>query len=344
MTDTTISWERIRAEAAAVADKAAEIRRITEWSEEGVEDHVERIQEQCQLKDDTEALNVLLEVCLMRRHLRISEQLSEELRLDITVTMWLRRWSADDFKAAMSEVFSRLEVIPATAPNGIATLLSVAAIYRRLKLPSMWPTRKDRGRCAELMYLMGCTEETAHAEMLRALERFNWGKGEESRALDSLREIELLYRRTPFDDMVPELYRRMLVETMWLRQWSLEEVLQYVGALHARLLLRNDAASIRAAHEIALLYGPKSHPGPGVEAARQICFDQALSPTLQEKTRALFAEFRFIGKYSIPQAMERLGRFGRVNNATLLETLDVLLQLEVERFRTESTKPDSTRI
>jgi len=31
--------------------------------------------------------------------------------------------------------------------------------------------------------------------------------------------------------------------------------------------------------------------------------------------------------------MEKIGRFARVNNATLLETLDVLSQLECERFR-----------
>ncbi len=343
MADTAISWERIHTEAAQAADKMAEVRRITEWSDEGTEDQIERIQEQCQLKGRDEALNVLLEVCLMRRYLRLSEELSEELKLDITVTMWLRRWSVDDFKQALSEVFLRLALVPATALSGITALLEIAVIYRRLKQPSIWPTRKDRGRCAELMFLINCDEGTAHLQMEQALERFGLGKANVSAALDAVRELELLYRRTPFNDVVPESFRREIVETMWLRQWKVEEVLQYIGALQGRLLLRGDAASIRAAHEISLLFGPKNHSGPVADAAKQICLDQSFSPVILEKTRAMLAEYLWVSNYSSGQAMEKIGRFARVNDATLIETLEVLLQLAREHFHENAGKTDNSR-
>lgn len=339
MSETAISWEQIHKEAAQVADKVSAIRQITGWSEEGSEDHLDRIQEQCQLSDSTEALNVLLEVCLMRRYLHISEELSEELKLDITVTMWIRRWSADDFKQALGEVFSRLALVPTTAANGIAVLLEIAVIYRKLKSPSIWPTRKDRGRCAELMYLVKLDEDTVHLQMRRSLERFGFGKGNESAALESLREIELLYRRTRFDDNIPEQIRRTIVETMWLRHWAAEETLQNIAALQNRLALHGNAAAIRAIHEISLLFGPRDHSGPVVDAAKRLCFDQILRPAVLENARAMLAEYIWVGGYSVGQAMEKIGRFARVNNAALLETLEVLSQLERERFRENASTP-----
>jgi len=254
--EVAITWESVRVEAAKVADKTSEILRLTDWSENGIEDHLQRIEEQCQLTDRSEGLNVLLELCLMRRYLRISEELSEELKLDITVTMWLRRWSADDFKQALSSAFARLALVPATAVNGIAALLEIAILYQRLKQPSIWPTPVERGQCAELMFLLKCDEEAVYSQMMGTLDRFGFGRGNESAAMDALREIELLRRRTAFDDDVPESYRRKLLETMWLRQWTAEEAFQYIASLRERLLLCEAGREIEIAHVISLLFGP----------------------------------------------------------------------------------------
>jgi hypothetical protein len=286
------------------------------------------------LKDSAEGMAVLLETCLMRQRLLMSEGLSEDLQFALVRVMWVHEWTADEVKDALKKVFSRLQIVPPLLAEGIKVLLEVASLYRGLKQRERWPNRKTRVKCAERMWLMHIDEDTVLNETHAAMQRLNMGRGDEGKALDALREMELIYRRIR-NKVVPKAQARKFAEIMWLREWALEKAREEAAALQARLDLLSETESVTTLIEICLLCGGKERPNPVSEAAENIWEEEAGSDEMMDRHLTTLAEYMWLERYSLRQVMDRVGRFARVNHASLGTMLDVLSIISHERYRAQ---------
>lgn len=330
MIETVYTWAKVRKEAARVVDKAGEIQRIVEWSDERVRDESEALAEMFTLKGSAEGLAMLLETCLMRQQLRMSEELSEELQFALVNIMWVHEWTADEVKDALKKVFSRLHVVPSLPAEGIKVLLDVASLYRGLKQRDRWPNRETRVKCAELMWLMHIDEDAVLKETHAAMERLNMGRGDEGKAIDALREMELIYRRIQ-NDVVSRPQARKFAEIMWLRGWALDDARGEAAALQARLDLPSETKSVAVLLEICLLCGGKDRPNRVYEAAERIWEEEAGLDEVMDRRLTKLGEYMWLERYTLPQVLDKVGRFARVNHVSLGTTLDVLSMLSHER-------------
>lgn len=333
MTQNVIRWATIREEVSKTADKVAELEQLSGWSRPEIEEMSEGFLDQYRLKSEEEAVQSLLEIFKMREHVRISDALSEDLQFALLKTMWLRRWSIDETKAALADLRPRLKLTTHSTGEQINILLEIAGLYGGIDAPKRWPGSRERGQCAELMWLMHWSEEKVYEEMLQARERFGYSREDVPKALDALREIELLFRHTGFEEALGEESRRKAAEVMWLRDWSLDKVLLETAALQANLNLNDDEEGLDTLYQICLLSGGKERPNEFTRALGEITRGAPLSPEQKDKEMTLLAEYMWLGQYSLAQAVSKLGRFARVNQASLHETLDVMLSLERKRYR-----------
>ena len=334
MLDSTNVWAKVRQDAARVLDGAAEIERILEWPSERVIDEAEAIKQAFELKDRATGITVLLQITLMRAGLQMSEELSEDMQFALLRAMWAFEWSVDEVKRSLSGVFSRLGIMPPVLAEGIKALLDMASLYRGLKQRARWPNREARIKCVELMWLMGWDEDTVLTETRAAMERFDIRRGDDSKMLDCLREIELIHRRIRNDPAVKS-HARKVAEMMWLRGWSLQKAMGEAAALQVRLDLASTTKSVKSLYEMCLLCGGKERPNPVSEAVETIWEDASDEDELEDQRLTSLAEYRWLGSYSLQQAVEKIGRFSRVNAASQHEMFEVLLTLERQRYREE---------
>jgi len=335
MRDEAATWKRVREEAAALPDKEAAVAELSGWSKAEIDARADSLTKALSLDDASDALRALLEIVLMRARVHVSEELPEELQFRLLEVMWLREWSLDEFKDALAAVRTRLPTVENQASAQIQALFEIAVKYRRLRAPRRWPGRAERGQCAELMWLAGSSEDETHQAAVDLHRRFGFGRGEIGKALDALRQIEVIYRQTPFGEDFPEQTARTLAEVMWFRDWDQEKALAATVGLQNRLGLQSDAQAIDSLHAICLRCGGKERPNAVTHALDQICRGVAVRKETYEDDLMDFAEYMWIGEYTLQQAVAKLGRFARVNEASLYETLEVMLDLERERFREE---------
>jgi len=335
MAGEAATWKQVRAAAAAVPDIEAAVLELSGWSKAEIDARVDSLTKALSLDDTAYALRALLEIMLMRNRVRVSEELPAEIQFRLLEVMWLRQWSPDELKDALSSVRTRLPTVENHAGAQLEALYEIAVTYRRLRAPRHWPGRAERGQCAELMWLTGLSEKETHQAAADAHQRFGFGRGEIGKALDALRQIEVIYKQTPFGEEFTEQTARTLAEVMWLRNWDQERVLAETAGLRERLGLGSDAQAIDSVHAICMRCGGKERPNAVTEALDEICGGVAVRQGRYEEDLMAFAEYMWLGEHSPQQALAKLGRFARVNEASLGQTLEVMLELERQRFREE---------
>lgn len=328
-----ITWKNIRAEAAGIRDMRGEILRRSGWTAETLDAEASRLQKACELADENEALRALLEIFLMREHFTISETLGPETQLRLVEAMWLRHWTGEEMRAGLADAIRRFKLQPATIPRGIEALAEIGYRYRCMKQPNRWPKRAARGRCAELMWLTDQAEDAVFQAARAAIERFELGRGCEEQALDALQQIELIFRETPFDDALPETDRRLLAETMWLRAWPLQRVLEEAIALRASLGLTGVSRPLEILHEICLRCGGPVEPNPVTEAVDSLIGDASAPRELRETVRTEFGEFRWLRQFNVAQALEKVRRYGNMTGAKPLDVFRAALDSARESYR-----------
>lgn len=341
MRDETATWERVREAAEALSDKEAALAELSGWEKAEIDARAESLAAALSLDDPSDALEALLEIVLMRARVRVSEKLPEELQFRLLEVMWLREWSLDEFKEALGGLRTRLPSVENQASAQIQALFEIAVKYRRLRAPKRWPGRAERGQCAELMWLARWSEDKTYQAAVDVCPRFGFAHGEIGKALDALRQIETIYQQTSFGDELTEQAARTLAEVMWLRDWDQEKVLAETARLQNRLGLQGHAQAIDSLHAICLRCGGKLRANAVTDALDQICGDIAFGKEIDKDDLMKFAEYVWLGGYTPQQAMAKLERFARVNEASLRETLEVMLGLEQQRFRGEGEAEDA---
>ena len=341
MRDEAVTWKRVREAAAALPDKEAAVAERSGWSKAAIKARADSLREALSMDNASDAVQALLEIVLMRDQLHVSEELPEELRFRLLEVMWLREWSLDEFKDALAGVRIRLPTVENQASAQIQALFEIAATYRRLRAPGRWPGRTERGQCAELMWLARSSEDETYQAAVDLHQRFGFGRGEIGKALDALRQIEVIYQQTHFGDELAEQVARTLAEVMWLRDWDQDKALAATVGLQNRLGLQGEEQALDALHAICLRCGGKERPNAVTEALDQIRGGVAASKETYEDDLMEFAEYMWLGEYTPQQAVAKLGRFARVNEASLYETLEVMLDLERQRLREEGDATDA---
>lgn len=337
MADHVISWEQIRAETDRVSDKGKAVLKLTSWPTEHLQTVADSVAEVLKLSSAEEAIGALLDMYTMRQYVDISEDLSEGLQLALLESMWIHEWSVTELKQALADIYVRLQ-LPSTSPaEGIQALCEVSIAFRHLVYPGRWPNREARLKLAEIMWLNRWDEETAYTEVVKAIEYFDLGQRAHIRALDAIREIGLIYRRLPVDKL-GKTEAGHLAEIMWVRGWTLEKAVAEASRLQGGLDVKSVARAIRILHAMCLFCGGREKPNRVSEPVLEICSERDSSAAAIDRTTTDLTEYMWLGQYTVGQAVMKLGRFARVNNATLPETLDVMLGLERERFRADPTR------
>jgi len=225
--------------------------------------------------------------------------------------------------------------MPPVLAEGIKALLDMASLYRGSSSGRDGRTGKPASNASELMWLIGMGRRHRSHETHAAMERFDHTprrRLEDARRFagdraDSTDASATIPRSSPTHTRSAEM--------MWLRGWPLQKVLEEAAALQARLDLASTTKSIKSLYDLCLLCGGKNARIPCRKRSKPFWEDAADEETLDDQRLTSLAEYRWLGSYFPQQAVEKIGRFSRVNAASQHEMFDVLLTLERQRYREE---------